>query len=56
MLSSAVRTFTDPEAFAAAIRAWAVDLTITGRGRFAAKIIRIDLLHLWMQRLSDSLA
>jgi hypothetical protein len=56
MLSSAVRTFTDPEDFAAAIRAWAVDLTITGRGRFAAKIIRIDLQHLWMQRLSDSLA
>ena len=55
MLSSTVRTFTDPDDFAAAIRAGAVDLTITGRGRFAAKIIRIDLHRLWMQRFSDSL-
>jgi AraC-like DNA-binding protein len=55
MLSSTVRTFTDPDDFAAAIRAGAVDLTITGRGRFAAKIIRVDLHRLWMQRFSDSL-
>ena len=55
MSSSAVRTFTDPDDFAAAIRGGAVDLTITGRGRFAAKIIRIDLHQLWMQRLSDNL-
>jgi hypothetical protein len=55
MLSSAVRTFTDPDDFAAAIRAGAVDLTITGRGRFAARITRIDLHQLWMQRLSDNL-
>jgi AraC-like DNA-binding protein len=55
MLSSAVRTFTDPDDFAAEIRAGAVDLTITGRGRFAAKIVRVDLHRLWMQRLSDNL-
>jgi AraC-like DNA-binding protein len=55
MLSSAVRTFSDPDDFAAAIRQSSVDLTITGRGRFAAKLIRIDLHRLWMQRLSDNL-
>ena len=55
MPSSAVRTFSDPDAYAAAIRQSAVQLTVTGRGHFAAQIIRIDLHRLWMQRLSDSL-
>jgi AraC-like DNA-binding protein len=55
MPSSAVRTFSDPDAYAAAIRQSTVQLTVTGRGHFAAQIVRIDLHRLWMQRFSDSL-
>ena len=55
MPSSAVRTFTDPDDYAAAIRATRAELTVTGRGDFAAKLIRIDLHRLWMQRFSDNL-
>ncbi len=55
MLSSDVRSFTDPDAYAAAIRQSAVQLTVTGRGYFTAQIIRIDLQRLWMQRFSDNL-
>ena len=55
MPSSAVRTFTDPDDYAASIRATKAELTVTGRGRFAAKLIRIDLHRLWMQRFSDNL-
>jgi AraC-like DNA-binding protein len=52
---SAVRTFTDPDDFAATIRAGRVEITVTGRGHFAAKITRINLHRLWLQRLSDNL-
>ena len=52
---SAVRTFTDPDDYAAAIRATKAEMTVTGRGEFAAKLIRIDLHRLWMQRFSDNL-
>jgi len=55
MPSSAVDTFTDPDDYAAAIRATRAELTVTGRGDFNAKRIRIDLHRLWMQRLSDNL-
>ena len=55
MPSSAVRSFTDPDAYAAAIRQAAVQPTVTGRGHFAAQVVRIDLHRLWMQRLSDNL-
>ena len=55
MPSSAVRTFTDPDDYAAAIRGTRAELTVTGRGHFAAKLIRIDLHRLWMQRFSDNL-
>src|SRR5271165_6718059 len=55
MLSSTVRTFTDPDACAAAIRQAAVQITVTGRGHYAARIIRVDLHRLWMQRFSESL-
>jgi AraC-like DNA-binding protein len=54
MLSSDVRTFTDPESYAAAIRQGTVELTVTGRGHFAARLTRIDLHRLWMQRLSEN--
>ena len=55
MPSSAVRTFSDPDDYAAAIRATKAEVAVTGRGRFAAEIIRIDLHRLWMQRFSDNL-
>jgi len=55
MLSSAVQTFTDPDEYAASIRASQSKLTVTACGRFAAKRTRIDLHHLWMQRFTESL-
>src|SRR6266852_7448935 len=55
MPSSAVRTFTDPDDYASAIRATRAELTVVGRGRFTAKLTRIDLNRLWMQRFFDNL-
>ena len=55
MPSSAVHTFTDPDDFAAAIRAAKAEINVTGRGRFTGKIILIDLHHLWMARLCENL-
>lgn len=55
MPSSAVRNFSDPDEYASAIRAGTVRITITGRGSFSAKLTRIDLDRLWIQRFSDSL-
>ena len=55
MPSSAVRTFTDADDYAAAIRATKAEVTVTGRGEFTAKLIRIDLHRLWMQRFADNL-
>ena len=54
MLSSDVRSFTDPDDYAA-IRQSSAQLTVTGRGYFTGQIIRIDLHRLWMQRFSDNL-
>jgi AraC-like DNA-binding protein len=55
MTSSAVRTFTDPDDYAAAIRQGTIELTVTERGHFTAKLTRIDLHRMHMQRLSDNL-
>jgi AraC-like DNA-binding protein len=55
MPSSAVRTFSDPDDYAASIRATRAEITVTGRGHFNAKLSRIDLHRLWMQRFSDNL-
>jgi AraC-like DNA-binding protein len=55
MPSSAVRTFTDPDVYAAAIRQGTYELTVTERGHFTAELTRIDLHRLWMQRFSDNL-
>jgi len=52
---SDVRTFSDPDDYAASIRGSQTELTILGRGQFAAKITKIDLPRLWMQRFSDNL-
>jgi AraC-like DNA-binding protein len=51
-----VRTFSDADDYATAIRQGTLELTVTGRGRFAAKLARIDLHRLWMQRLSENLS
>src|ERR1700736_5768639 len=55
MPSSAIRTFTDADDYASAIRATKAEVTVIGRGRFTAKLTRIDLHRLWMQRFSDNL-
>ena len=55
MPSSAVRTFTDSDDYASAIRATRAEFTVTGRGEFAGKLIRIDLHRLWMQHFSERL-
>jgi AraC-like DNA-binding protein len=55
MPSSAVRTFTDPDDYAMAMRAATVEATVIGRGEFTAKIVRMDFHHLWMQRFSERL-
>jgi AraC-like DNA-binding protein len=54
MPSSNVRSFTDPDSYAAAIRQGMVEMTVTGRGQFAAQLIRIDLHRLWMQRFAEN--
>jgi AraC-like DNA-binding protein len=53
--SSAVHIFTDPDDYAASIRATKAEVAVTGRGQFTAKLTRIDLHRLWMQRFSDNL-
>jgi AraC-like DNA-binding protein len=53
--SSAVRTFDDPDDFAASFPRTDVEMTILGRGDFEAKIIHIDLRRLQVRRLSDNL-
>lgn len=56
MTSSSVRTFIEPDEYAAAVRQGTHELTITERGNFEAKLWRIDLPTLWMQRFSEALA
>jgi AraC-like DNA-binding protein len=53
--SSAVQNFSDPDEYATSIRATQYELTVTGRGKFAANLVRIDLHDLWMQRFSSNL-
>src|SRR5580692_202867 len=55
MPSIAVRTFNDPDDFAASFLGMDVEMTILRRGRFEAKVIRIDLGCLHVRRLSDNL-
>jgi AraC-like DNA-binding protein len=55
MPTSSVNTFTDPDDYAAAVRATTAHFTIMGRGRFAAKLVRIDLKNLSMGQFSESL-
>ena len=55
MPSSSVRRFFDPDDYGASIRGTVAEITLTRRGRFSAKLTRIDLHRLWMQRFSESL-
>jgi AraC-like DNA-binding protein len=55
MPSSAVRTFTDPDDYAAAQRGVKSEVTVIGRGNFTAKLIAIGLHRLGLQRSSDNL-
>lgn len=55
MPSSTVRAFVDADDFAASFLDMNVEMTILGRGRFEAKITRIDLGRLQVRRLSDNL-
>jgi AraC-like DNA-binding protein len=55
MPSSAVRTFTDPDHYAASVHGSRAELTIIGSGCFRARLITINLHKLWMQRFSDNL-
>jgi AraC-like DNA-binding protein len=55
MPSSAVRTFSDPDDYAASIRGGTVELTVVSRGNFNAKLTRIDLHRLLMQRYFENL-
>ena len=55
MPTSSVWSFTDPGEFTARVRATSMELAITRSGRFEAKVIRIDLNRMWLQRFSDSL-
>jgi hypothetical protein len=56
MPNSAVLTFTDPDAFYAAVRNAQVDGVVTARGNFRAELTRIDLNRVWMLRGEESLA
>ena len=55
MPSSFVRTFTDPDEYAASIRQGTHRIVVMQRGFFAAKLTRIDLHRLWMQHFSEDL-
>ena len=55
MPSSAVRTFTDPDDYAASIRASTAEVTVTERGQFVAKLTWIRLHRLWMQGFGENL-
>ena len=55
MLSSAVRTFTDPDAYFAGIRNLQIVSLVQRRGEFRAKSTRIDLHRLFMYRADENL-
>lgn len=58
MPSSVVRSFTDPDEYAAATgqrRNYRADVTVAQPGRFQGKLFNIDLHTLWMQHFSQNL-
>jgi len=50
MPSSAVGTFTAHDDYAAAIRGQHAEVTVVGRGEFRARLTKVELHRLWMQR------
>jgi AraC-like DNA-binding protein len=56
MPNSAVQTYTDPHEYQSSVRATDVTVLITGRGRFEAKLTRMDLHRLWMRSGETSLS
>jgi len=55
MPSTAVQTFTDPDAYFAGIRNLQIDGLVLRHGKFWAKSTRIDLHRLWMHRFQENL-
>jgi AraC-like DNA-binding protein len=55
MPSSAVRTFTEPDAYFAGIRNLQVEGVVMQRGEFRAESTRVDLHRLWMHRFDERL-
>jgi AraC-like DNA-binding protein len=56
MPGSRIRTFTDPDDYAASIRNRTTQVTVTESGAFSAQYTGIDLDNVWMQRAVDNLA
>jgi hypothetical protein len=54
MPESAVRTFSDPDDYAASINKSSTEVTVIGLGQFTAKLTRIDLHRLWSQRFAET--
>jgi AraC-like DNA-binding protein len=55
MPSSALRTFTEPDAYFGGIRNLQVDGVVTRSGKFHAEATRIDLHRVWMHRFDEKL-
>jgi AraC-like DNA-binding protein len=55
MPSSAIRTYTDPDAYFAGVRNLEIDGVVTQRGYFRVQSTRIDLHRVWMHRFDESL-
>nr|WP_294505369.1 helix-turn-helix domain-containing protein [uncultured Rhodopila sp.] len=55
MPGSAVLRFSDPDKYGAFVRGTKAEVTVTKPGLFEAKLIRVDLHRLWMQRYSETL-
>lgn len=52
---SSVRCFSDPDEYYSSFRDFQYELTVTGRGDFAAEHLRVDLHHVRLQRYSSNL-
>lgn len=51
---TSIKTYSDPEQLEAAYTAARVELTPTGRGPFEARVVRLELDRLWVQRIDES--
>ena len=50
MPSSEVASFDDPQRYEKSVRGTNLRLVVAGRGVFAAKLTKVDLGRVWMQR------